>query len=299
MTMVRGAYSHLLAPGFRKIVFETYNEAPLEGNQIVNMQTSNRAYEEDVNMGGFGTLLEKVEGGPIKYEDPTQGLPKRYVWRTYGLGFRITQEMMEDDLYGIVGNKLSRALGRSARHNFELVAAAPFNNAFDANYYGFEANVPLISTLHATLRGGAAPNRPLADTDLDIVSLQAAVEHFHGLTDESGMRIVYTPRKLIVGVSNMWNAWQLTQNPNQPASPNSDINFIQKEGLVTHVNHYLNDPDAWFIQATQHDVNYFDRRKPTFSNTDDFETGDAKYKLTRRNGSGFGDWRGMYGSPGI
>lgn len=299
MTMTRGAFSYLIAPSYRQLVFNTYTEAPTEGDKLVNMKKSSRAYEEDMPMGGFGTLLEKVEGGPIRYEDPLIGEPKRYVWRTYGLGFRITQEMMEDDLYGVVGNRLSKALGRSARHNFEIVAHSPFNNAFDPNFSGWQPGVPLVSTLHTTLNGTTTPNRPLADADLGQLPLQAAIEHYHGLVDESGMRAVFRPRTLLVGVANMWTAMQLTQNPDMPGTNNNDINFLQREGIRPFISHYLIDPDAWFLLADNHDVNYYDRRLPTFSNTDDFETGDAKFKLTRRNGAGWGDWRGVYGSPGV
>src|SRR3990172_7075984 len=128
MTMVRGAFSNLLAPGFRKIVFESYKQRETEGNKLVNMGSSGRAYEEDFPIAGFGTLLTKPEGGSVTYQDAIQGTAKRYTWTTYGLGFRITQELMDDDLYGIMGNKMSRALGRSARNNFE-VAAPPRNGS--------------------------------------------------------------------------------------------------------------------------------------------------------------------------
>src|SRR4051812_7431643 len=106
MTMFRGAFSNLLAPGFRKVVFETYKEKAIEGSKLLNMGTSRRAYEEDFNMAGFGTLVEKVEGAKVTYQDILQLNTKRYLWSTYALGFRITQEMLEDDLYGIFGNKL-------------------------------------------------------------------------------------------------------------------------------------------------------------------------------------------------
>src|SRR5215203_3722641 len=176
MTIVRGAFSNLIAPGYRKVIFDTYRERPVEGNKLVNMGRANRAYIEDVNMAGFGTLLEKPEGGRVIYQDPLQGNPKRYTFSTYGLGFRITQEMMEDDLYGIVGNKFSRALGRSVRHNFEVVAHSILNNAFNPLFYGFEAGIPLVSTLHGNLRGGTQSNRPAVDADLSLTTLQAAVE---------------------------------------------------------------------------------------------------------------------------
>jgi hypothetical protein len=301
MVMLRGAYAGLLAPGFRKVLFESYKELPTEGDKIVNMGKASSAFIEDYNMAGFTTLVEKTEGGSIKYEDIMPGLPKRYVWRTYGKGFRITQEFLEDDLYGIVGNKLSKALGRSARNNFEIVAHSVLNNSFDAAFNGFEPGVPLVSTLHTNIRGGTQANRPAADADLGLLPLQAAIEHFHGLKDEAGMGIVYAPWKLIYGVSNMWVADQLLLNSVKPGATNAEINLVggSRTGLIGHLSHFIVDPDAWWVISRNHDMNYFDRRLPTFSHTDDFDTGDAKFKLTRRNGAGFGDWRGVYGSPGV
>jgi hypothetical protein len=298
MTIVRGAFSNLIAPGYRKVIFETYKERPVEGNKLVNMGRANRAYIEDVNMAGFGTLLEKPEGGRVIYQDPLQGNPKRYTFSTYGLGFRITEEMMEDDLYGIVGNKFSRALGRSVRHNFEVVSHSVLNNAFNPLYYGYEVGVPLISTLHTNLRGGTQSNRPAIDADLSLTTLQAAVEGFHAWTDESGLQIADSPRLLVTGVSNMWTAGVLLGASQLPGGNFNDPNLLATLGLRHVVSHYITDPDAWFLISDTHDMNYFDRRMPTFSNTDDFDTGDAKFKVTRRNGAGFGDWRGVYGSPG-
>ncbi len=298
MTMVRGAYSRLLAPGFRKILFDSYKERPVEGNKLVNMGTMNRAYIDDAKMAGFGTLLEKPEGGRVIYQDPFPGPSKRYVAATWGLGFRITEEMMEDDLYGIVGRRMSQALGKSVRNNFEVVAHSVLNNAFNANFYGYETGVPLISTLHTDIRGTTQSNRPAVDADLSLTTLQAAVEAFQGWTDEEGMPMVSTPRLLVTGVAQMWTAGVLLGATLLPGGNFNDPNILKDQGLKLFIDHYLTDPDAWFIIGDDHDMNYFDRRLPRFSNTDDFDSGDAKFKVTRRNAAGFGDWRGVYGSPG-
>lgn len=299
MTATRGAFSHLIAPGFRKIVFESYKEKPVEGNKLVNMGTMNRAYIDDANLAGFGTLLEKPEGGRVIYQDPLDGRTKRYVATTYGLGFRITEEMMEDDLYGIVGNKLSRALGRSVRNNFEVVAHSILNSGFDTTVNGFESGVSLFSTAHTNIGGGTQANRPGTDADLSLASLQAAVEAFHGWTDEMGLPVAAAPDLLVVGVGNMWTAGVILGSQQVPGSNFNDPNIVAKLGLRLHVSHYITDPDAWFlIDSTSHDMNYFDRRAPRFSNTDDFDSGDAKFKVTRRNAAGFGDWRFTYGTQG-
>lgn len=298
MVMARGAFSNLLAPGFRKIVFETYKERAQEGQALTNKNSSKRAYEEDFNMAGFGTLPSKVEGGAVTFQDAIQGNTKRYTWTTFGLGFRITQEMLEDDLYGVMGGRMSKALGRSARNNAEIVMHAPFNSAFDTAVVGFTAGESLCSTAHATLRGGSLANRPAVDTDFDLLALQAALESFHALLDESGIPAVFIPRMVVHSINDYWLVSQVLKSQNLPGTNQNDINQVAREGLTAHLSHYLTDPDAWFVLCDQHDINYWERRAATFTNSDDFFTGDALYKLTRRNGSGFGDWRGVYGSQG-
>jgi hypothetical protein len=298
MAHFRGGFSNLLAPGFRKVVFETYKERPIEGTALINRNTSKRAYEEDFNLAGFGTLETKPEGGPIVYQDIAQGDIKRYVWTTYALGFRITQEMREDDLYGIMGNKMSKALGRSARNNMEIVMHSPYNNAFTNTVNGFVAGEALIDT-HVSIRGVSQANKPAVAADFSLPALQAGLEHFHNLKDESGLPAVFIPKLVVHSIGDYWTVNQILKSQYLPGGNNNDINQVSREGLSSHLSHYLTDPDAWFILADNHDINYFDRRPFMFSNTDDFETGDAKYKGSRRNGAGFGDWRGIYGSSGV
>ncbi|HEY6022403.1 MAG TPA: hypothetical protein VIY48_21850 [Candidatus Paceibacterota bacterium] len=299
MTMFRGAFSNNLAPGFRKVVFMSYKERPLEGSRLVNMQTSNRAYLEDFNMAGFGTLLQKPEGSKTVMRDILPGNIKRYTFSTYSLGFRITREMLEDDLYGIFGNKFSRGLGVSARNNFEVVAASPFNNAFDTTVNGYVAGEALVSTSHALLGGGTASNRPASDVDFSLVALQAAIEHFHNLTNEEGLPMLLTPKWVVHGPGNIWAVNQVLKSQFLPGGSQNDINYVAQLNLQPFLSHYITDPDAWFVLADETDINYFDRVPPTFSNTDDFMTDDALFKVRRRNGAGFGGWRGVYGSPGI
>jgi len=297
MTMVRGAFSNLLAPGYRKIVFETYKERKMEGQLITNFNSSKRAYEEDFPIAGFGTLQTKPEGASVNYQDAVQGTVKRYTWTTYALGFRITQEMMEDDLYGIMGGRMSKALGRSARNNQEIVAHAPYNNAFNTAFPGFVAGEALLGD-HVTIRGATQRNRPALDADFDLIPLQAALEHFHQLNDESGIPAVFIPRKVIYSINDHWIVNQVLKSQFLPGGNMNDINQVAQEGLTPHLSHYMTDADAWYILCDQHDINYWDRRAATFTNSDDFHTGDALFKLTRRNGSGWGDWRGVYGSQG-
>lgn len=298
MVMTRPGFSNLLAPGFRKIVFESYKERPIEGEKLVNVSSSKRAYEEDFPIAGFGTLLSKAEGGSVTYQDAVQGVAKRYTWTTYALGFRITQELMEDDLYGIMGGRMSKALGRSARNNMEIVMHAPYNNAFNTAFSGFVSGESLCSTAHALLRGGTLANRPATDADFDLLALQAAYEAFHALTDESGIPATFIPKMIVHSIGDLWMVNQVLKSQYLPGTNFNDVNTVSTLGITPHLSHYLTDADAWFVLADQHDVNYFNRRAGQFTNSDDFHTGDALFKFTRRNGSGFGDWRGVYGTSG-
>jgi hypothetical protein len=205
--------------------------------------------------------------------------------------------MMEDDLYGIMGAKMSKALGRSARNNFEIVSHAVLNSAFDTTVNGFETGNSLISTTHATLRGLTQSNRPATDTGISLPAIQAAIEAFHTLNDESGLPVMFIPKYLVYNPGDHWIVNQILKSEKLPGGNQNDVNQLAREGLTPMLSHYLTDPISWYILADNHDLNYFDRRAPRLTNTDDFETGDAKFKLTRRNGSGFGDWRGAYASP--
>lgn len=296
--ITRGLNSALLAPGIRKILFDSYAEKPRQGQKLVNMGTMDRAYIDDANMAAFGPLLEKPEGGRVLYQDPMPGRSKRYVAATWGLGFRITKEMQEDALYGFVSAKFAKALGRSVRYNFEIVSHSILNNAFNTAYNGFEPGVSLISTLHTNIRGGTQANRPAVDADLSLTTLQAAVEAFRGWQTEEGMPMMSTPKYLVVGPSQMWIAGVLLGATLLPGGNFNDPNLLKNLGLTLIVDDFLTDPDAWFLIGDEHDMNYFDRRNPTFTNTDDFDTDDMKFKVTRRNAAGFGDWRGVYGSQG-
>jgi hypothetical protein len=298
MTMFRGGFARYLAPGFRKVIFQSFKERPIEGSKLVKTNTSKRAYEEDIEVGGLGTLQPKVEGGPIVYQDFVPGTPKRYTWTTFALGFRVTQEMMEDDLYNIFGSRMSKALGRSARMNMEIVMHAPFNSAFDTTVNGFKAGEALLGT-HTGLRGNTWRNTPVTPTDLSLPALQAAFEHFHGLTDDNGIPVMFTPKVLVHSIGDYWIANQILKSQALPGGNNNDINQISREGITPHLSHFITDPDAWFVLSDEYDINYYNRRPFTVSNMDDFETGDAKFKGTLRNGSGFGSPRGIYGSAGV
>lgn len=298
MVMMRGPFSKHLVPGYARVVINSYKERPLEGMKLVNKKTSKRAFEEDFPVAGFGSLLVKPEGASVTYQDIVEGSVKRYKFTTYALGFRITREMMADDLYGTFGGKLSTSMGRSARNNQEIVMHSPLNNGFNSAFVGWDGQ-PLFSTAHVLLGSGAtASNKPTTDVDFGLAPLQAGLEHFHALTDESGIPAVFIPRLVIHSIGDYWLVNQILKTQNLPGGTMNDINQIKNEGLTPHLSHYMTDPDQWSIQADNHDLNYYVRESFSFHSGDDFHSGDALFKGDQRLGSGFSDWRGNYGSSG-
>ncbi len=301
MAINRGANAKQLAPGYMRVVMNSYKERPLEGPKLTNKKTSKRAWEEDFPIAGFGSLVYKPEGGSVTYQEIIEGSVKRYKFRTDALGYRITHEMKRDNLYGIVGGKLSAALGRSARNSQEFIMHSILNNATNtgAAYLGWDS-LPLLSTAHVLLRAGSTiGNRPVTDVDFGLLPLQAAFEHFHNLVDESNMPIVFIPKLVVHSIGDHWMVNQVLRTPSIPGSNLNDINQIAKEGLTPHLSHYITDPDAWFVVADNHDMNYYLREAPEFTAGDDFHSGDSLFKLMQRQGSGHGDWRGVYGSTGV
>jgi hypothetical protein len=272
----------------------------MEGDKLVNMNTSKRAYEEDFNVAGFTNLYKKPEGASVAFQDPIEGNKKRYTWDTFASAFRITEEMGEDNLYGLIGAKWSRFLGRAARYNKEIVMHSPYNNAFDTAYTGILATstAESLCDTHALLRGGSIRNRPTTDADFDLLTFQAAIEHFHSLTDESGIPAVFIPKIVVHSAQLEWIVNQVLKTPAGLQTTAQDINVAARQGVNPHLSHFLTDADSWYVICDEHDVNYFDRRPFVFSNSDDWYTGDALFKGTRRNGAGHGDWRGIYGSAG-
>lgn len=292
MPAMRGAFSKHLVPGYARVVINSYKERPIEGLKRVNKKTSKRAYEEDFPVAGFGSLVVKPEGGSVSYQDPMEGTAKRYTWLTYALGFRITHEMMSDDLYGTFGNKLAAALGRSARHNQEIVMAAPFNNATVAGKTGWDG-LTLAHASHPTLRAGTTISNTAA-ADFGLLSLQTALEHFHALTDESGIPVVFIPKRVIHSIGDHWIVNQVLKTPSMPGTNQNDINQVSREGLTPDLSHFLTDADMWIVQCDNHDINYYVREPFTFKSGDDFNSGDALFKGMQRLGSGHSDWRGVY-----
>lgn len=296
---IRANFGDLLAPGFREIfdanMFAGY---PPEFPKIFNVVTSERQYEDDSSVSGLGTVPDKEEGVGIIYDSPIQGYNKRYTHTTRALGFRVTREMWEDDLYGKM-RKMPKALSRSMSVTVETDAANVYNRAFNSSYTGGDGK-ELCATDHPLTGGGTEQNELSSAADFTDTSLEQALIDIQATTDERGLVLALRPMKFLCSPSGEWNARKVLNSGQDPDSANNAINPAKGAlpgGII--VNHYLTDTDAWFILCDTHEVNFFWRRKPAFEQDNDFDTEDAKFKATARWSNGFSEWRGIFGSPGI
>lgn len=295
MSTLRAAFGYLLYPGFRQVFMDKFNSYPDEYTKLVNVLSSERQYEEDTSVSGFGLVPQKDEGGGIYYDDPIQGFKKRYTHTTFGMGFRVTREMNEDDQYGKMG-KMPKGLGRSMRLTIEQDVANIYNNGFDTNYTGWDGK-PLFSATHPRTGGGTWSNVASVSADLAPTSLEQALIDIAATTDDRGLLLALRPKVLLVSTSFEWTASKILESTLLPGGGNNDIN--PAKGLMPfEVNHYFTDADAWYILCNDHEVNMFYRRRPDFEQGNDFDTEDAKFKATARWSRGWSEPRGAYGNPG-
>jgi len=300
MTMRRDHFAYLMAPGLYDVFFNWMKEHPPIYPQFMNLpKTSGRKYEEITKISGFGTMPEKAEGIAIDYDDMIQGGLKQYLFKTFGLAFRITEEAYEDELYHVF-SRAANALAKSARNCQEIYAHAVLNFAFDTNYIGINAGESLCSVSHALLRGGTQANRPATDCDLSLAAVQGALTRFANLQDEDGMPALIVPKTLIIPPESKFVAREILISEYKPYTANNEINPVKEDGLGYICTPYLTDKDSWFITAAKgdHDMNFWWRRKLKFDPGEDFDSGDMKNKATQRFIAGFGEWRGIDGSSG-
>lgn len=296
-----GQFGQLLAPGLRKIFFQSYKEIEVQYSKLAKLNTSSRAYEEDLEVIGLGSMPVKPEGSSITYQEPVQGGKKRYTHVSYGLGFRVTEEMWEDDLYSVM-KKMPKELGKAARNIREVVFWNLLNNGFSTEY-GFPkngANEALFNTAHTLLGGGTLANRAAVDADFGVASLEAAVLLFDNLVDELGFPITVMPKWVVHTPTIKQSVREVLGSEYRPYTANNEVNAVKQDGIESMMVRYLTDSDSWFVFADKgdHDFQFITRTDVRFQNGDDFDTGDAKFKAFQRFSVGAGDWRGSFGSQG-
>jgi len=296
-----GAFAKLLWPGINAIYGQSYNEFVVEYTEIFDFNKSVKHHEEDVGVTSFGLAPVKPEGAPIAYDSMEQGFLKRYVHVTYALGFIITREIYEDDLYDTVSAKRAKALAFSMRQTKEIVHANILNRSFNPLYPGADG-LPLFDLLHVNVTGGTWRNELFTPSDLNESSLEQACIDIADFKNDRGLRIAILPRKLIIPPELEFDAARILKSLLQPGTANNDINVIKANGKIPEgakVNHYLTDPDAWFLKTDCPDgLKTFERRADNFGTENDFDTENAKYKASGRYSAGWTDPRCAFGSPG-
>jgi len=296
------SFAKLLWPGLNAIYGKEYNDYAVEWDKLFEKNTSDKAYEEDLGLSSFGLAVVKPEGSPISYDTERQGFTSRYNHVVYALGFIITREIYEDDLYGKVGAQKAKALARSLRQTKELVAANIYNRAFTAGYTGGDGIV-LCSTAHLNVAGGTYSNKIATDADLSEAALEQAVIDIAGYRDDRGLLIAAKPEKLVIPYQQQFEAKRILNADGRVGTDLNDPNVLKQSSIFNQVivNHYLNSTgnDDWFILTNVKDgMKYFERRGDQFEMDNDFDTENAKFKATARYSFGWSDPRAIYGSQG-
>ena len=299
MPITTGNFSKALWPGINAWYGKAYNEHKVEYTDLFSKYSSRKAWEEDVSLSGFGLAQVKGEGDAVSYDTERQGFVTRYTHVTYALGFVITREMVEDDLYDVVGERKAKGLAFSMRQTKEILAANVYNRAFTSTYAGGDGK-ELCATDHPNIAGGTFANELSTSADLSEAALEQACIDLMKFTNDRGLKISIMPQSLIVPVDLAFEADKIMKTEYEVGTANNTVNVVRSRfpGGVK-VNHYLTDTDAWFIRTNAPDgMKYFERRGDNFAQDDDFDTDNAKYKASFRCSFGWSDPRAVFASPG-
>ena len=304
MAISRAQLAAELEPGLNSLFGLEYDQHGEEYSEIFVMEDSAKAFEEEVMLVGFGGAPDKAEGQGVSFDNATESFTARYSHDTVSLAFALTEEAIEDNLYDSLGKRYTKALARSMKHSKEVKAASVLNNAFSSSFTGGDG-VSLINTAHPLAGGGTEANRATTMADLNETSLEANLVDLATFTDDRGLQISVMPSKLVIPPQLVFVADRLLSSELRTATADNDINAIKNTGMIsggTVVNHYLNDPDAYFILTSVTDsgegLKGFQRTAMATSMEPVFNTGNIRYKARERYSFGFSDWRGIYGSQG-
>ena len=299
-----------LLPGLNALFGLEYEKYEDEHTLLYETESSERSFEEEVKLSGFEAAPVKDEGSAISYDSAQEAFTARYNHETIAMGFAITEEAMEDNLYDSLSARYTKALARAMAYTKQVKAVNPLNNGF-TNSYQTGDGVNLFTASgdgvtggdgHPLVTGGKNDNRPATAADLNETSLEAAVIAIAGWTDERGLLIAARPRKLIVPPNLMFVATRILQSEGRVSTADNDINAIRANGTIPEgysVNHYLTDTNAWFLMTdVPNGLKMFERTALENSMDGDFDTGNVRYKARERYSFGVSDPLGIYGSPG-
>jgi hypothetical protein len=301
MAISRAQLLKELLPGLNALFGMEYARYGEEHKEIYEVESSERSFEEETKLSGFSAAPVKNEGQAIAYDNAQEAWTARYNHETIAMGFSITEEAMEDNLYDSLSARYTKSLARGMAYTKQVKGAAVLNNGFAANVtYG--DGVPLFSTAHPLVNGGTNANRPTVGVDLNETSLENAVIAIAAWTDERGLLIAAKPKKLIIPPALMFVATRLLETSLRVGTTDNDINALKNNGSIPEgytVNHFLTDTNAWFLTTdVPNGLKHFVRMPLATSMDGDFDTGNQRYKARERYSFGVSDPLGVYGSPG-
>jgi hypothetical protein len=303
MAISRAQLLKELLPGLNALFGLEYARYGEEHKEIYETETSERSFEEETKLSGFSAAPVKNEGSAIAYDNGQEAWTARYNHETIALGFSLTEEAIEDNLYDSLSARYTKALARAMAYTKQVKAASVLNNGFtnSAQYYGGDG-VPLFSASHPLVGGGTNSNIPSTPADLNETSLENAVIQIAAWTDERGLLIAAKPRKLVVPPALQFVATRLLETELRVGTNDNDINALKNNGSIPEgytINHFLTDTNAWFLTTdVPNGMKHFVRTPLAQSMDGDFDTGNVRYKARERYSFGWSDPLGMYGSQG-
>ena len=301
MAISRAQLAKELEPGLNALFGMEYGRYENQHSEIYTTESSDRAFEEEVMLSGFGAAPVKQEGSGVSFDDANESFTARYNHETIALVFAITEEAVEDNLYDRISARYTRALARSMAHTKQVKAAAVLNNAFDSSVTGGDGK-ELCATDHPLINGGTFANEPSTAADLNETSLEDALISIAGFVDERGLKIALRGTKLIIPRQLQFTAERLMSSVLRPATSDNDVNALRSMGMLPQgytVNDFLTDTDAFFIMTdTPRGFLHFERTPLSTNMEADFDTGNMRYKARERYSFGFSDPRCVFGSPG-
>ena len=301
MAISRQQLAKELEPGLNALFGLEYKNYENHHAEIFDVENSDRAFEEEVMLGGFAQAAVKPEGSGVSYDQANESFTARYTHETIALAFSITEEAVEDNLYDSIAKRYTKALARSMANTKQIKAANVLNNGFNSSFTGGDG-VELFSDAHPTLSGSNQRNELSTASDLSETSLEQALIDIRAFKDERGLKIAARGLKLIIPSALQFTAERILKSPARVGTSDNDLNAIASKGMMPQgyvVNNYLTDDDAFFIKTdVPNGMKMFNRAAIKTAMEGDFDTGNMRYKARERYSFGFSDWRGMFGSPG-
>ena len=308
MAISRAQLLKELLPGLNALFGLEYARYGEEHKELYETESSERSFEEETKLSGFGAAPVKNEGSSIAFDNAQEAFTARYTHETIALGFSITEEAVEDNLYDSLSGRYTKALARGMAYTKQVKAAAVLNTGFSGaalggdgvSLFGYNSSAVLVN--HPLISGGTNANTPSTPSDLNETSLEAATIQIAAWVDERGLLIAAKPVKLVIPPNLMFTAKRLLDTELRVATADNDINALKSMGTISAgytVNHYLTDPNAWFLTTdVPNGLKHFERAPMTTSMDGDFDTGNVRYKARERYSFGFSDPLGIFGSPG-